>query len=90
LKPENFLITREGHIKLADFGLSKKGIMASMNYKELSLAKILKIGTKPKDRPWRSNSADFSTSFPSSSHTPVRRQYQPTKGNCYLTITSRC
>jgi len=29
LKPENFLITKEGHLKLADFGLSKKGLLDS-------------------------------------------------------------
>eukprot|EP01118_Nematostelium_gracile_P008179 TRINITY_DN2705_c0_g1_i4.p1 TRINITY_DN2705_c0_g1~~TRINITY_DN2705_c0_g1_i4.p1 ORF type:complete len:678 (+),score=142.44 TRINITY_DN2705_c0_g1_i4:102-2135(+) len=32
LKPDNFLIDKNGHLKLADFGLSKKGVLES--YKE--------------------------------------------------------
>lgn len=32
LKPDNFLIDKDGHLKLADFGLSKKGVLES--YKE--------------------------------------------------------
>lgn len=29
LKPDNFLINKDGHLKLADFGLSKKGVVES-------------------------------------------------------------
>jgi serine/threonine protein kinase len=32
LKPDNFLIDKDGHIKLIDFGLSTKGVAES--YKE--------------------------------------------------------
>jgi len=34
LKPENFLIDRFGHLKLADFGLSKEGVLSPDNFKE--------------------------------------------------------
>lgn len=41
LKPDNFLIDKNGHLKLADFGLSKKGIA---DYQEPFVGQIPKIG----------------------------------------------
>lgn len=41
LKPDNFLIDKEGHLKLADFGLSKKGLA---EYREPFFGQIPSIG----------------------------------------------
>eukprot|EP01119_Soliformovum_irregulare_P020195 TRINITY_DN6505_c0_g2_i7.p1 TRINITY_DN6505_c0_g2~~TRINITY_DN6505_c0_g2_i7.p1 ORF type:complete len:723 (+),score=204.93 TRINITY_DN6505_c0_g2_i7:82-2250(+) len=35
LKPENFLISRTGHLKLGDFGLSKKGVKTSIKKEDI-------------------------------------------------------
>jgi len=40
LKPDNFLFDKDGHIKLADFGLSKGGIIKKTSTANVSLVKI--------------------------------------------------
>eukprot|EP01117_Protostelium_nocturnum_P015941 TRINITY_DN6213_c0_g1_i1.p1 TRINITY_DN6213_c0_g1~~TRINITY_DN6213_c0_g1_i1.p1 ORF type:complete len:1371 (-),score=496.08 TRINITY_DN6213_c0_g1_i1:61-4173(-) len=58
LKPDNFLINRDGHLKLADFGLSKKGVVES--YREpfkgqMPTAKLFTASTVTRRKKYQDN-----------------------------------
>lgn len=46
LKPDNMLISNEGHIKLTDFGLSKVKLDRGINSYQLAIEQIVTITTR--------------------------------------------